>query len=63
MIGNINNEYSTPVDFIARFLLELKQKHFVNEHDSSQLKIRKQIDYSVNMLNNRETLFSVDPAL
>ena len=59
----IDNEYSTPVDFIARFLLELKQQYFNSDADEAHTKVRKMIDYSVNMLNNRESLFSVDPTL
>ena len=59
----IDNEYSTPVDFIARFLLELKQRYFNSDSDDAHTQVRKMIDYSVNMLNNRESLFSVDPTL
>lgn len=56
-------EYSTPVDFIARFLIELKQTYFNSNDNVAFEEVRKKINYSLEKLNNRASLFSVDPSL
>jgi hypothetical protein len=54
--------YSTHVDYIARFLLELKQTYFSGDENSLFVEVRRKINYSLEMLNNRTSLFSVEPA-
>ena len=62
--NNINlHGYSTPVNFIARLLIELKQTYFINDENLAHTEVRRKINHSLEMLNNRSSLFSVDPAL
>ena len=52
--------YSTPVNFIARFLLELKQTYFSSGNNNDHTEVRRKINYSLEMPNNRSSLFFVD---
>ena len=57
-----NFGFVTPVQFIAQMLVDLRLKYFADdseEHDQ----IRRNIGYSLDKLNNKSSLFQVDPDL
>ena len=56
-------DFITPVQFIAKLLMDLRDNYFVDESGPEITKIRTRINYSLEKLNNKQSLFSVDPDL
>ena len=56
-------DFVTPVQFIAKLLLELRERYFLDEDRQDYKDIRSRINYALDRLNNKQTLFSVDPDL
>jgi hypothetical protein len=53
----------TPAMFISEMLVNLQSKYFSSEEDPEHAKVRKDISYSLEKLNNKASLFSVDSDL
>lgn len=61
--GALDLDFITPVQFIAKLLLDLRNNYFNDETTPEVTKIRSRITYSLDKLNNKASLFSVDPDL
>lgn len=46
-------DFITPVQFIAKLLLELRDNYFSNEERPEVKEIRTRINYSLDKLNNK----------
>jgi len=46
-------DFITPVQFIAKLLLELRDNYFSNEERPEVKEIRTRINYSLDRLNNK----------
>lgn len=57
-----NFGFVTPVQFIAQLLVDLRSKYFMDETPEFEL-VRKNIQYSLEKLNNKQSLFQVDTDL
>ena len=53
----------TPAMFISEMLVNLQNKYFSAEDNPEFAKVRKDIQYSLEKLNNKQSLFAVDSDL
>lgn len=55
--------FVTPVQFIAEMLVNLREKYFSSDDNPEFEQVRKNIKYSLEKLDNKQSLFQVDTDL
>lgn len=54
--------FMTPVQFIANLLIDLRENYFMGQSQENE-SVRNKIQYCLEKLNNKQSLFQVDPDL